>query len=108
MLIPSYFFHLGIIGLSIVGVKKKSMENLNEALGLLAVGMMMVFFILFLVVVVGNVVITLTNRFVPASEKPGKGGAGMNSSHPKKLAVITAVVDVITQGKGRVDSIQKK
>lgn len=84
------------------------MENLNEALGLLAVGMMMVFFILFLVVVVGNVVITLTNRFVPASEKPGEGGAGMNSSHPKKLAVIAAVVDVITQGKGRVDSIQKK
>lgn len=84
------------------------MENLNEALGLLAVGMIMVFFILFLVVVIGNVVIMLTNRFVPVTDKPGKGGAGVNSSHPKKLAVIAAVVDVITHGKGRVNSIQKK
>jgi len=84
------------------------MENLNEALSLLAVGMIMVFLILFLVVVVGNVVIMFTNRFAPVTEKPGVGGAGGRSSNPKKLAVIAAVVDVITHGKGRVDSIQKK
>ena len=84
------------------------MEHLNEALGLLAVGMIMVFFILLLVVVFGNVVSMLTNRFVPVTDKPGKGGAGGKSNHPKKLAVIAAVVDVITHGKGRVDSIQKK
>jgi len=84
------------------------MENLNEALGLLAVGMIMVFFILILVVVIGNVVIMLTNRFAPVSEKPGAGGAVGRSSHPKKLAVLAAVVDMITHGKGRMDSIQKK
>jgi oxaloacetate decarboxylase gamma subunit len=70
--------------------------------------MIMVFLILFLVVGVGNVVIMLTNRYVPASEKLGKGGAVMRSRNPKKLAVIAAVVEVITHGKGRVDSIQKK
>lgn len=108
MLIPSYFFHLGIIGLSIVGVKKQYMENLNEALGLLAVGMIMVFFILILVVVIGNMVIALTNRFAPVSAKPGAGGAGRRSRNPKKLAVIAAVVDLLTHGQGRVDSVRKK
>ena len=84
------------------------MENLNEALSLLAVGMIMVFFILFLVVVVGNGVIMFTNRFAPVSEKTGAGGAGARSSDPRKLAVIAAVVDVVTHGKGRVSSIKKK
>lgn len=45
------------------------MENLNEALSLLAVGMIMVFIILSLVVVIGNVVIRLTNRYVPVMQK---------------------------------------
>ena len=84
------------------------MENLNEALSLLVIGMMMVFIILFLVVGIGNMVIMLTNRYAPASRKPGKGDSAVRSSHPKKLAVIAAVVDVITHGKGRVDSIQQK
>ena len=84
------------------------MENLNEALSLLAVGMIMVFIILSLVVVIGNVVIRLTNRYVPVIQKTDDGGVNAKSTHPKKLAVIAAVVDLITQGEGRVDSIQKK
>ncbi|HKM45917.1 MAG TPA: hypothetical protein VJY12_10730 [Dysgonamonadaceae bacterium] len=81
------------------------MENINEALGLLAVGMIMVFIILFLVTIIGNVVIHLTNRYIPVVEKPNDGTKSTNS---KKLAVIAAVVDLVTQGEGRVDSIQKK
>ena len=84
------------------------MDNLNEALSLLVIGMIMVFIILFLVVGIGNMVIMLTNRFAPASEKPGKGGPSVRSDHPKKLAVIAAVADLITHGKGRVESIEKK
>lgn len=84
------------------------MENINEALGLLVVGMVMVFIILFLVVALGNMVIHLTNRYVPVMQKPDDGGRGTKSANPKKLAVIAAVVDMITQGKGRVDSVQKK
>lgn len=84
------------------------MENLNEALSLLAVGMIMVFIILSLVVVIGNVVIRLTNRYVAVMQKTDDGGVSAKSTHPKKLAVIAAVVDLITQGEGRVDSIQKK
>jgi oxaloacetate decarboxylase gamma subunit len=39
------------------------MENLNEALFLLVVGMLTVFVILMLVVAVGNLIILFTNRF---------------------------------------------
>lgn len=84
------------------------MENMNEALSLLVIGMVMVFTILFLVVAIGNVVILLTNRFVPATQKAANGGASQKATNPKKLAAIAAVVDMITQGEGRVDSIQKK
>ena len=84
------------------------MEILNEALSLLLVGMIMVFTILFLVVAIGNLVIQLTNRYVPVTQKPVDGRVATKSANPKKLAAITAVVDLITQGKGRVDSIQKK
>ena len=84
------------------------MENINEALGLLAVGMIMVFIILFLVTIIGNVVILLTNRYIPVVEKTTDGTKGVKDTNSKKLAVIAAVVDLVTQGKGRVDSIQKK
>lgn len=84
------------------------MENINEALGLLAVGMIMVFTILFLVTIIGNVVIHLTNRYIPVVEKPTDGTKGVKGTNSKKLAVIAAVVDLVTQGEGRVDSIQKK
>ncbi|MDD2504198.1 MAG: oxaloacetate decarboxylase [Clostridia bacterium] len=84
------------------------MENINEALSLLAVGMIMVFIILTLVVVIGNTVVYLTNRYVPVTQKPADGGGTLNHTNRKKMAAIAAVVDLITRGEGRVDSIQKK
>lgn len=88
------------------------MENLNTALGLLVVGMVTVFIILWLVVVIGNLVIRLTNRFIPVADptagKAGNGGISGKRVHSKKLAAIVAAVDVVTQGKGNVESIGKK
>lgn len=88
------------------------MENLNTALGLLVVGMVTVFIILWLVVVIGNLVIRLTNRFIPvtgpAEGKPGDRGSAGRKAHSKKLAAIVAAVDVVTQGQGSVESIEKK
>lgn len=88
------------------------MENLNTALGLLVVGMVTVFIILWLVVVIGNLVIRLTNRFIPvAAPAEGKSenrGASGKKTASKKLAVIVAAVDAVTQGQGNVDSIEKK
>lgn len=83
------------------------MENINEALSLLVVGMIMVLLILFMVVVIGNIVIRLTNRYLPVIQEADSGDISKNISS-KKMAAIVAVVDTITQGKGRVDSIQKK
>ena len=83
------------------------MENMNEALSLLVVGMIMVSLILFFVVVVGNAVIRLTNRYIPVTQKADAGGAAKSISS-KKMAAIVAAIDIITQGKGRVDSIKKK
>ncbi len=84
------------------------MENINEALTLLAIGMIMVFVILSLVVGVGNLVIGITNRYIREPEHPAKSAAAGKAIQPRKLAAITAVVDLITRGKGRVDSIEKR
>ena len=84
------------------------MENINEALSLLAVGMIMVFIILTLVVLIGNTVVLLTNRYVPVTQKSPDGDGPQNHTNRKKMAAIAAVVDLITRGEGRVDSIQKK
>lgn len=70
--------------------------------------MIMVFLILTLVVGVGNLVIGITNRYIRETPPPVKGGDRGKSIQPRKLAVITAVVDVITHGSGRVDSVQKQ
>jgi len=84
------------------------MENMNEALTLLAIGMIMVFLILVLVVVVGNLVIGITNRTIREVTPPANGTGGGKAIQPRKLAAIAAVVDVITRGSGRVDSIEKR
>lgn len=83
------------------------MENLNEALGLLAIGMIMVIIVLWLVVGLGNLVINLTNRYISDEKKPENTNR-TNGVHPRKLAAIVAAVDVITHGRGKVDSVQKK
>ena len=84
------------------------MENINEALSLLVVGMIMVFIILFLVVTVGKVVVKLTNRYLPHIQKSEDGNIALKGSNPKKMAALAAVVDLITHGEGRLDTIQKK
>ena len=84
------------------------MDNMNEALSLLLVGMIMVLIILFLVVVIGNVVIQLTNRYIPAIKETIDEEKAIKSITSKKMAVLAAVVDVVTQGRGKVDSVQKK
>lgn len=83
------------------------MENLNTALGLLVVGMITVMIILWLVVLIGNLVVQVTNRFIPEKEKPGDDSL-TGSSDTKKMAAIVAAVDAATQGRGKIDSITRK
>jgi oxaloacetate decarboxylase gamma subunit len=82
------------------------MESLQEALGLLIIGMITVFIVLWLVTVIGNSVIRLSNRFLPETktkDTPRTGGVDKG-----KMAAIVAAVDVATGGKGVIDSIEKR
>lgn len=84
-------------------------KDFQKALELLSVGMITVVVILLLVVLSANVLIKLVNRFGPepaiATKKKTKTAAKNIDS--KKLAVLAAVVDHITQGKGVITDIKK-
>ena len=83
------------------------MENIQTALFLLGIGIIMVFMVLSLVVGIGNLLIRLTNRYI---KEDGKNGSVVNpgGTNNKKIAAIIAAVDFATQGSGKVDSINKK
>lgn len=85
-------------------------EQLSLALSLLLVGMLTVFIVLFLVVFIGNAIIAFVNRYMPESvqkEKAVSKSAAVESVDPNKMAVIANAVQILTQGKGRVASVEK-
>ncbi len=77
-------------------------QEISDAFQLLFVGMISVFIVLSLVVVAGKTVIYLANKY--AKTTPQKRNKTMR---PEKLAAISAVVDHITMGKGRIHNITK-
>lgn len=80
-------------------------SNTSNALLLLAIGMVTVFVVLLLVVLCGSLLIKLVNKYAPEPIKKAKLVKPLISN--KKVAVMTAVVDHITMGKGKIDSIEK-
>ena len=84
------------------------MENIQEALLLLLIGMIMVIIVLSLVVGLGNLLIRLTNRCVKDDrDTQSHFGASRTDKNPKKIAAIIAAVDIATQGQGKIESINK-
>lgn len=84
------------------------MENLNTALLLMIVGMATVFAILLIVIYLGKALIALVNKYAPEEILPAKSKANSPVSIPGNiLAAISAAVTVVTQGKGRVEKIEK-
>jgi oxaloacetate decarboxylase gamma subunit len=83
-------------------------EAFSTAFMLLAVGMITVFTILALIVIFGNILIPLVNRFVPEAEitRVIKSSKPV-SIDPRKMAAIVSAVDIVTEGKARVTSITK-
>lgn len=71
----------------------------------MVVGMITVLFILGMVVVIGNLLIRITNKFWPQPEGPGKTGPG--SIPAGTVAAIVAAVEAVTGGKGKVTKIEK-
>ena len=83
-------------------------EGFSTAFMLLAVGMITVFTILALIVLFGNILISLINKYLP-EQKIGRivGQAVQGSIDPKKMAAIVSAVDVVTGGKAKVTSITR-
>ncbi len=81
------------------------MDELNSTLELAATGMITVFTILGLVVVVGNLLIGFVNRFAPASEPSQSTSSSRLDS--KKIAALTAAVEMFTRGRGKITDIKK-
>ena len=84
------------------------MENIQEALLLLLIGMIMVIIVLWLVVGLGNLLIRLTNRYIKEDkDATSNSGISRTGKNPKKIAAIIAAVDIATQGQGKINSINK-
>ena len=79
--------------------------TVSNAFLLLAIGMITVFVVLSIVVLSGSVLISLVNKYAPDPVKESKLVKPLISN--KEIAVITAVVDHVTQGRGKIESIEK-
>lgn len=85
------------------------MEIINEALQLLAIGMITVFFILLIVINLGKLLVVLVNKFAPEENVKVISTAKVApvAVDQTTKAIIDAAVSQITGGKGQVKSIKK-
>lgn len=83
------------------------MQPLNEAFSIMAVGMITVIFILFLIILIGNIIILFSNKYLPEETKGVKAGKSRGIDSPDAHKVIEAAIDLITKGKGKVINIKK-
>jgi oxaloacetate decarboxylase (Na+ extruding) subunit gamma len=84
------------------------MENLETALLLMVVGMATVFVILLIVINLGKLLILLVNKYAPEEVVPVKQASRAPEAIPGNImAAITAAVNVVTHGKGKVSKVEK-
>ena len=79
---------------------------MDTAFTLFLTGMISIFVILSLVVGMGNLLIKLVNRYFPDQTTQEKGTQISNTIDKAKLAAIAAAVDIATEGKGKIISVQ--
>ncbi|MDO9633650.1 MAG: oxaloacetate decarboxylase [Paludibacter sp.] len=82
------------------------MQPLNEAFSIMAVGMITVIFILFLIILIGNLIIRLSNKYLPEELVAVKVKKTSGTSD-NTFKAIEAAIDLITKGKGKVTNIKK-
>jgi len=83
---------------------------INEALQLMAIGMVTVFCILLIVILLGTLLIKLVNKFAPeevVAKKVAPAANAVQQVDATVKAVIDAAVSQITGGKGRATKITK-
>lgn len=84
------------------------MENLNEALLLLLVGMTTVFCVLIIVISAGKGLILFANKYIPETVKEKPSVTTNREATPSQVAAINQAVATLTNGKGYVINIQRK
>ena len=82
------------------------MGNFQEALVLMGVGMLTVFLVLLSVILVGNVLIWIVNKFVP-EEQTVANATSVAAVTPQVSEAIAKAVAQLTAGKGKVEKIEK-
>ena len=82
-------------------------QDISTALNLLGVGMITVFIVLTLVVAIGNLLIRFVNQLPQPTPPITQSKASSGKADPKTIAVLTAVVDHVTHGKGSIHHIEK-
>lgn len=82
-------------------------EDFNTALSLLGIGMITVFIVLLFVVILGNLLISFVNKFVPENTPSIPIKLERNNISPVKIAAIKSAIDQLTGGKGEVIKIEK-
>ena len=85
------------------------MENIETAILLMVVGMATVFVILLIVIYLGKFLITLVKKYAPEEVLPSKKETqkGPAPIPGNILAAISAAVNVVTLGKGKVTKVEK-
>lgn len=84
--------------------------ELYDAFGMLLVGMITVFTVLALVVVTGRTLIWVVNRStkeLPSVKRKERKSTFQEEISTQKMAAIVAAVGIVTNGKGKVTSIEK-
>lgn len=83
-------------------------SDIGDALVLLAIGMITVFLILALVALSGNILIRIVNKYAPEPvRKLTRERRSAMGTAPEVVAAIAAVVETVTAGHGKVESIKK-
>jgi oxaloacetate decarboxylase gamma subunit len=81
-------------------------EEMSAGVTLLLIGMVTVGLVLALVVSMGNLLIRLVN-LLPEAESQVLTRRATEEVPPNKIAAITAAINIFTQGKARITSIEK-
>ena len=86
------------------------MENFSQALLLMVVGMCTVICVLLVIIAFGNLLIRFVNKFVPAEEVKPQATSQQTSAmvvSPTVEKAIAKAVDALTNGKGRVEKVER-
>ncbi|HOI27225.1 MAG TPA: OadG family transporter subunit [Paludibacteraceae bacterium] len=81
--------------------------NISEAIKLMFIGMTAVFVALILIILLGNLLIRLVNKYAPEEEKPVAKQSNIATINPNVAQAIKAAVNTIIGGKGAVTNIEK-